>query len=57
VRWRTWRASSARLYLLAGAYRSFLDAMPYRRADGRSARALPRGRTSTAYAEWEVRAD
>jgi len=40
--------------VLAGWYRLFLDALPYRRQDGRKARALPRGRAASAYARWEA---
>ena len=39
---------------VAGVYRSFLDALPYRRQDGRAARALPKGRSANAFAEWEA---
>ena len=39
---------------VAGYYRKFLDALPYRRQDGRAARALPRGRAANAFAEWEA---
>ena len=37
---------------VAGAYRKFLDALPYRRQDGRQARALPKGRAAEAYKRW-----
>ena len=40
--------------VLAGWYRAFLDALPYRRQDGRVARALPRGRAANAYERWEA---
>lgn len=39
---------------VAGAYRKFLDALPYRRQDGRQARALPKGRAAEAYKRWEA---
>ena len=39
---------------LAGWYRAFLDALPYRRQDGRAARALPRGRAASAFEKWEA---
>ncbi len=40
--------------VLAGFYRAFLDALPYRRQDGRAARALPRGRAADAYERWRA---
>ena len=39
---------------LAGWYRAFLDELPYRRQDGRAARALPRGRAASAFEKWEA---
>jgi len=40
--------------VLAGWYRAFLDRLPYRRQDGRAARALPRGRAASAFEKWEA---
>ena len=40
--------------VLAGYYRAFLDKLPYRRQDGRRARALPKGRAANAHARWEA---
>ena len=40
--------------VLAGYYRGFLDKLPYRRQDGRRARALPKGRAANAHARWEA---
>jgi hypothetical protein len=40
--------------VFAGWYRAFLDKLPYRRQDGRAARALPRGRAASAYEKWEA---
>jgi hypothetical protein len=39
---------------IALAYRAFLDALPYRRQDGRAARALPKGRVADAHVRWEA---
>lgn len=44
----------AGLDAVAGLYRAFLDALPYRRQDGRVARAIPKGRAANAFVEWEA---
>ena len=40
--------------VLAGWYRAFLDKLPYRRQDGRAARALAPGRAASAFEKWEA---
>ena len=39
---------------VAGAYRKFLDALPYRRQDGGQRGAPPRSRAAEAYKRWEA---